>query len=193
MGGLNWLMLLLVIFTATGLLFSRDWRWNLGLLAAQYFAVFWIIQSHWPISMAATKLVAGWMACAILGIAQLNNIEQKDTKSILHQGRLFNVFAAAMLLVATFPLSQTVGNWLGISFPVAWSSLILIGLGLLHLGITNNPIRVILGLLTVMAGFEVLYAAMESSALVNALLVTVDLGLALVGAYLLNSSQEIPS
>ena len=80
--------------------------------------------------------------------------------------------------------------WLGLSSPVAWSGLLLIGLGLLHLGITSDPFRVIMGLLTVMAGFEVLYAAVESSTLVTALLVVVDLGLALAGAYFLNIAQE---
>ncbi len=42
-----------------------------------------------------------------------------------------------------------------------------------------------------MAGFEILYAAVESSTLVTALLVVVDLGLALAGAYFLNTAQEI--
>jgi hypothetical protein len=62
---------------------------------------------------------------------------------------------------------------------------ILIGLGLLHLGLTSGTLRVILGLLTILAGFEILYAAVESSVLVAGLLAVVNLGLALVGAYLL--------
>ena len=48
--------------------------------------------------------------------------------------------------------------------------------------------RVIFGLLTVLAGFEVLYAAVEGSILVAALLAGVTLGLGLVGAYLLVAS-----
>jgi hypothetical protein len=50
---------------------------------------------------------------------------------------------------------------------------------------TAQPFRVILGLLTVLSGFEALYAALESSILVAAMLSVVNLGLALVGAYLL--------
>jgi hypothetical protein len=45
---------------------------------------------------------------------------------------------------------------------------------------------VIYGLLTVLAGFEILYAAVEGSILVAALLCVVNLGVGLVGAYLLN-------
>ena len=53
--------------------------------------------------------------------------------------------------------------------------------------------KVIVGLLTVLAGFEILYAAVESSALVTALLVVVNLGLALAGAFFMNVNQEKPS
>ena len=189
---LNWLMLLLAIFAGTGLLFSRDWRWSLGLLAVQYLSVFWMVQAHWPITLAATKLVTGWMACAILGIAQLNAREE-ETQSTWLQGRLFHIFAAGMVLAATFALSLRVEAWLGLSLPVAWGGLLLIGLGLLHLGITSDSFQVIVGLLTVMAGFEILYAAVESSALVTALLVVVNLGLALAGAFFMNVNQEKPS
>ena len=188
---LNWLMLLLAIIAGTGLLFSRDWRWCLGLLAVQYLSVFWMVQAHWPITLAATKLVTGWMACAILGIAQLNAKQESESNWL--QGRLFHIFAAGMVLAATFALSLRVNTWLGLSLPLAWGGLLLIGVGLLHLGITSDSFQVIIGLLTVMAGFEILYAAVESSALVTALLAVVNLGLALAGAYFMNVNQESPS
>jgi hypothetical protein len=53
--------------------------------------------------------------------------------------------------------------------------------------------RVIVGLLTVLSGFEIIYAAIESSVLVTGLLAGVNLGLALVGAYLLISPKMEPS
>jgi hypothetical protein len=63
-------------------------------------------------------------------------------------------------------------------------------MGLLHLGISAQPFRVVLGLLTVLAGFEILYAAVESSTLVAALLSAINLSLALAGAYLVTMSKE---
>ena len=78
----------------------------------------------------------------------------------------------------------------GIGLPVITGSLVLMGLGMLHLGMTIQPFRVILGLLTVLSGFEALYAALESSILVAAMLSTVNLGLALVGAYLLTARKS---
>ncbi len=160
------------------------------MLAVQYLGVFWMVQAHWPVTMATVKLVTGWMVCAVLGIAQINARTARETDNIWLQGRLFHVFAAAMVLVATFSLSLRLANWFGLSLVVAWSGLLLIGLGVLHLGITSDSFRVVIGLLTVMAGFEILYAAVESSALVTALLVVIDLGLSLAGAYFLNIAQE---
>jgi hypothetical protein len=77
----------------------------------------------------------------------------------------------------------------GIGLPEVAGTLLLVGMGLLHLGITTKTLRVIIGLLTVLAGFEILYTAMENSNLVAALLAGVNLGLALVGSYLLNTQE----
>jgi hypothetical protein len=189
----NWFLLSVTIATATSLLLSRDWRWGLGFLAAQYIGMFWLVQSHWPISMAAVKLVTGWMACAILGIAQLNIHREESRETTWLQGRLFRFLAAGMVLAVSYALSLKIVPWLNLDLVVAWGGLALIGLGLLHLGISSEAFRVILALLTVMAGFEVLYASVESSILVAALLVIVNLGLAMAGAYfLVEARSEVP-
>ena len=48
-------------------------------------------------------------------------------------------------------------------------------------------------LLTALAGFEIIYAAIETSVLVTGLLAGINLGLALVGAYLIISPTMEPS
>jgi hypothetical protein len=189
----NWIALLIVLTTSIGLLIHRDWRRGIGLLATQYLGVFWLVQTHWPVSMAATKLVTGWMVCAILGIAHLNSNPPKDPEGSWPQGRLFRIFTAGIFITTTFALSLNASNWLGIGIPIVWASLLLIGIGLLQLGTSIQPFRVILGILTILAGFEVLYTAVESSALVAALLSSVNLGLALTGAFFQNNSGEAKS
>jgi hypothetical protein len=72
----------------------------------------------------------------------------------------------------------------------SWGSMLLMGMGLLYLGITAQPLRIVTGLLTLLAGFEILYAAVENAALVAALLAVVNLGLALAGAYLINAASK---
>ena len=64
-------------------------------------------------------------------------------------------------------------------------ALTLAGLGMLHLSISAHPLRVVLGLLTFLSGFEILYATLETSTLVAGFLNLFNLGIALVGSYLL--------
>jgi hypothetical protein len=51
--------------------------------------------------------------------------------------------------------------------------------------LTSDTLNVILGLLTILTGFEVLYAAIESSILVTGLLAATNLGMGITGSYLL--------
>jgi hypothetical protein len=74
-----------------------------------------------------------------------------------------------------------------VSLAEAWGGSMLIALGVLQLGFSNRPLSVIIGILTTLSGFEVIYAAMEQSALVAGLLAVVTVGLALAGAYLITA------
>jgi hypothetical protein len=181
-----WLAAVLLAFTSVGLLLSRDWRWSLGLLAAQYFAAFWLALNYWSLTMAAAMLVAGWMAVAVLGMTQLDVKSDPVSETSWPEGRLFRVFAAGLVLLTVTSAAQPVNAWLpNASLPLVWGGLILIGMGLLQLGLTVHPLRVTLGLLITLTGFEILYASLENSILVAALLSVVTLGLALTGSYLL--------
>ena len=186
----SWAALGLAILTSTGLLLSRDWRWQMGFLAAQYLSAFLMIQTRWPISMAGAKLVTGWMACAVLGIAQLNKSRSGEREFLFTRGRLFPLFTAGIILAVTFATSLQAADWLSLPLPIAWGSLVLVGMGLLQLGVTSEPYRVIIGLLSIFCGFEVVYSTVETSILVTALLALVTLGLALTGAYFLVSPEE---
>jgi hypothetical protein len=103
------------------------------------------------------------------------------------EGRLFRAFAAGLVLITVTSAAPSLAVWLPDARPgVVWGGLVLIGMGLLHLGISVHPLRVTLGLLTTLAGFEILYISIENSILVAGLLAIVTLGLALVGSYLLS-------
>ena len=189
---LSWAAVLIILITSSGLLLSRNWRWSLGLLAVQYLGSFWLVTRHWPLGMAAVKLVTGWMAIAALAMTLLA-LSQKDQaeEQFLPQGIFFRLFASgltALVVLAASPRIEAVTPGLGL--PVIAGSLLPIGMGLLLLGSTSDIFRVVLGLLTMLTGFETLYAAVEGSVLVAGLLAIVDLGLALVGAYLISNSYN---
>jgi hypothetical protein len=186
-----WSAVIVIVITSAGLLFARDWRWNIILLAVQYLGMFVLTLQHWPIGMASVKVVAGWMSAAILGMTRSGLSDETSTEeNIWPRGRLFRLFATATVVLIVAVVTPGVDTIMAdAGFPVTNGSLILIGMGLLHLGITSQILRVAIGLMTVLSGFEVLYSAVEGSVLVAALLAVINLGLALVGSYLLIASH----
>ena len=192
-----WITVVLLIITSVGLLLVRDWRWSIILLAVQYLGMFVLTLQHWPIGMASVKVVAGWMSAAILGMTRsgLSN-EDPQEESIWPRGRLFRLFAAVIILLIVAVVTPSVDHIMAdAGFAVTNGSLLLIGMGLLHLGITARVLPVTIGLMTVLAGFEILYSSVEGSVLVAALLAVINLGLALVGSYLMlaSNAQETES
>ena len=192
-----WTAVVLMVITSAGLLLARDWRWSIILLAAQYMGMFILTLQHWPIGMASVKVVAGWMSAAILGMTRSGLPgEALAEDSIWPRGLLFRLFAAATVVLIVAVVTPGVDTIMAdAGFPVTNGGLLLIGMGLLHLGITARVMHVAIGLMTVLSGFEILYSTVEGSVLVAALLAVINLGLALVGAYLLiaSSPQETQS
>ena len=189
---LSWVAVGLLLVTSVGLLLSRDWRWSLGFLAAQYLGMFWMVSLHWPFGLASIKLVTGWMAAAALGVTHMDLPEDEETEeSNLPGGRLFRVIAVAIISVLVIAGTPAVERIIpGVSRPVIAGGLLLAGMGVLMLGISAGILKIILGLLTVMAGFEILYATVETSILLAGLLTTINLGLALAGAYLMTAAPK---
>ena len=176
-----------VYIAAVLLLISSDWRLSIAVLALQYAGIVILVGLSWPLEKAVVKMLAGWMAGAVLGLALINLPGGGRTENRLQLSSvLFRLLGAALVGFVAFSWGPTIIPWMPkVALEQAYGGMVLIALGLFHLGLTSQPLRVCLGLLTVLGGFEILYAAVESSALVTGLLASVSLGLALVGAYLL--------
>ncbi len=185
---ISWAAVVLIFITTTSALTSRDWRVSLGVLAIQYLAVAWLVTRHLPIAMGSVKLIVGWIAIAILGMTRLNltSNELQESDSFFPRGGFFRVTLMGIVTLAAAGAAPSIEAAIpGLGLPVITGGLLLIGAGVAHLGVTNDLLRVTLGLLTVLAGFECLYAAVESAILVNGLLAVVNLGLGILGSYLL--------
>jgi hypothetical protein len=178
---------ILVSLTSIYVLVGRDWRYCIGALAVQYIGVFLLVYASWPLEMAITKMVAGWMAGAILGIAMTNVPDTwSDSEKSIKFSPIFKILAVLILVLTITSLVRHTETWLSmVNISILWGSFILISLGLLQLSLTSHPLRVIIGILTFLSGFEIIYAAIETSTLVTGLLAGVNLGLALVGAFIL--------
>src|SRR3989304_6981259 len=103
-GFLGFIVLLLLLATSSALLMNRDWRWVLAALGLQYFLAFLLITPSWPLELAAVKLVAGWMAGAVLGLTRLNLAEQPD-----EDGKRLPTTPAFLILASTLVLLRVLG------------------------------------------------------------------------------------
>lgn len=200
---------LLITITSLAILVASDWRVSIGALAIQYLAVFILVALEWPFAMAITKLIAGWMAGAVLGMGILSlpdiaiqaptiqtslDIESSGNKS---RSLIFTVqrpamspwfYSLAAILAWLAALSQMpsmVAIIPGIQFPQAWGGLVLIFTGLLKLSYATRTLHRFLGLLTALAGFEILLAPLDAAPATAGFFAALVLIISFTGAYLL--------
>jgi hypothetical protein len=170
------------------LLIGLDWRWTQIALSVQYLGMFGLVILSWPIGMAAVKLVVGLMASAVLATTQPGNNPAKG-ETLPLSGRIFRILAALLVWIVIFSVSQSVMDLLHVTQATSLGGIILMSMGLLQMGMNSQAARVVIGLLTFLSGFEILYAALENSVLVAGLLAAINLSLALVGAYLASAAS----
>lgn len=186
---------ILLLLTSLGILLSQDERVHIVLLPLQYLGTFILVTAQWPLALAVATLLSGWVAVIVIwmawrvahqGMPALSVAQRDQTAGPIRSMLIFRFLAATLVGLSVFSVSPLVSAWIpGIALYPTFGGLILIGLGLLQLGLNSQPLKVIVGLLTVLAGFDIIYAAVEESALVTGMLALVTMGMALVAAYLL--------
>ena len=184
LASLSIIPVVLIGVTSVFILVSQNWRTSILALALQYLAVFWLVGLVWPLGLAAVKLVAGWIAGAVMSVSRADISSFEDSNPAISVV-MFRVIAAGLVLVMVVSILPQAAVFLPVQPPVLEGGIILIGIGLLQLGMSVHPLRIVMGLLTVLSGFELVYAGVETSILVAGLQALVTLGVALGGAYLL--------
>ena len=172
---------------SSAIIIMPDRRWLLGLLALQYVGVFLLVSFSWPLEIAVVKLVAGWMATTVLFLTQIEDSSsvQKERLTASVPGTLFMLFASLLIGLSMYSLMPAALRWfLGASPQQVLGGVWLLGLGTLQVSFSRQEIRIIIGLLTVISGFEILYATLEASVFMTGLLALLNISLAFVGTYL---------
>lgn len=178
------LAVILIGVTSTALLISQNWRLSMIALAVQYLAVFWLVAMVWSINLAMAKLVTGWMVIAIIAASNPTH-DYQDRRFAGIAGILIKALSIIMIGLLVFSAAPALLEVIPTGMSLLWGGLFLIGMGLLQIGFSMRVSRIFLGLLTLLSGFEILYAAVERATLVAGLLVVINLGIALVCSYLL--------
>jgi hypothetical protein len=177
---------IILAFSAIGagviILLSDQWRWTVTGLVIQYLVVFLLISQIWPIGLAAIKLVSGCIAAILLFISRSSS-ELEDPIFSLRSAQIFRLLAAGLILLIVFAITPVLNTWIPSPVIYLFVGLVLIGMGLIQLGISERPLRGILGLLMLLSGFEVIYSPLEGSALLAAILAFITIILGLIGSY----------
>ncbi len=206
LSSLSYLELMLgFLITATVIIVLEDWRLSLWALLAQYVLVSLLLARVIPLRVALVKVIVGAMICVIfyLTARRVHWGREPTIKGAHHeQGpvstvldifpmnlwfRLLLVLLAAVVSYALGTRHPFVDHPLGISQACYW----LVGIGLLTVVLSRDPFKVGLGLLTFQAGFEVLFATLEKSLSVAALLGVVNILMALAISYLTTAQLTV--
>lgn len=191
----------LVVFLGTGtiLLLMQDWRLTILAIEVQYLALGAQLAHLVRPEIAFAKVLtgifvglmlylsarqAGWRQTLTLGAEGASALKNAPvTGSRRAAGRFFRLILALFLMVVAVSLAQTypIDALPGaISASIYWLGLV--GISLLIL--SENPLKVGQGLLTVLIGFDIWYSTLESSLLIVGMWGAVNLLLALAIGYL---------
>jgi len=148
------------------------------------------------LEVAAVKGLTGWMICMVFYLTERRAglLEQPPATNnaaapqrwygwIMSARASFCLLAGLLVSVAAYtaalrmPLPEVPND-------ITLACYLLAGLGLLLIGLSEDPIQVGLGLLTFLSGFDLFYAALEPSLAVAGLLGAVSFLIALATAYL---------
>lgn len=181
-----------VMVTAALLVMLNDWRSLLTGLAIQYLLAAVLAGQVITGPLAAVRLLTGWLAVSILALTAWRLRLPAGAAGVWRPAQL--VFPTGFLfrLLATLAVASvalTLGGRLEFLLPgldpaVNTAVITLAGLGLLNLGLTEEPVNAGCGLLTALTGFELAYAAIEPSLAVAALLAAVHFSIAMAVSYL---------
>jgi hypothetical protein len=189
---------ILVMFTAGVIVVFKDWRTSLLAMVIQYVVVGLLLVSEIRMELALIKTLVGTILCMILYMtarhvdwgrpepvpdsAQEEGPEA-DSRWILPTELPFRFLAALLVMVAAYggasshPLPD-------VSEALSLGSYTLGALGILAMGLTDEPLKAGLGLLTFVSAFELFYTVLEPSLIVVGFLGLSNLLIALAIAYL---------
>jgi hypothetical protein len=193
-----------LLIAAALLVVLVNWRLLILVLGAQYILIGLMLTRVVPIELAAVKALVGIMICPVLYITarranwgRPEEEAEEGTPTARPQRRWWHIVGAGWpvrVIVAVLALAISIGlasrNPLPIVADQTLSRDLTTGafsvmlLGLINAALAENPLKVGMGLLSLLAGFELFYTVVEPTLTIVGLLGLTNLFLALAIAYL---------
>jgi predicted small integral membrane protein len=192
MNHLFYLPMMAICVTGTLLVVLNSDRIRILIMGLQYIFVAWIILAALEINTALAIMVSGWVACMILAVSIRTNPEPNPNAKIetVPSGRIFRLVAAMIVILAGIGLGRS--EWfklIGIEQPISIAGSVMAAIGVLQVALSMEPLRIAIGLITLLCGFEIIYSNLEPSLAVAGLLAVIHIGIALSIGYILTQKQ----
>jgi hypothetical protein len=145
-----------------------------------------LLFSSLPLALVIAYCVVGACVCGILAVTSgAPNVSGETRQAGVPSGLWFRVVAVLLVALASMSLARTaVGVSDAVASGVPIGAGLLMGLGLLQVGLSEEPLRVGSGLMSIIGGFEIGYTTVETAIALHGLIMGVPLLIALVVAYL---------
>lgn len=190
---LSFIPAVIAIFCGLYNLVRRKWLTNLISLAIQLVAMFLLLLNVWVFSVAIIKLIVGLVSVGIIAYSlySLDLLQAALPFAPIREGELFRAFTGiCVILFILIFLPQAQASM----FPrspkaLLFCALSIMAISLLQLGLKAEPFYILIGLLGFLTGFELLYASLEYSALLEGFFTVIKLGLALAAPYIFSAEK----
>jgi hypothetical protein len=170
---------------------QRASTYSLLTLFASAGALLWLLQGP---RIGLALLVTGLACVGILtvGLSRAGWSPEPAASANLPRGRAFRLAAILLFGTAAWGLSDPFAAVvLGDSPTRVTCALVVLAIGMLHLGVGREQGAVGVGLLTTLVGFEILYTGLEPALAVRAVLAGIMMGIALVTSVLIQARAVI--
>jgi len=176
-------LLIFSALAAVGLMIAAyDWRMRIAGLASLYLVGFIVILQIWPVALASVKLISGWMGIALLSTSMLNSMDQTNKHRFTSE-MVFRFLMVVLIWIVIVAVAPSINEWLPIPYTNLYIGLSLMGSGLLFMSLTDDFFEIVLGLLLILAGFDIIYSSLEGSALVTGIYAFIIILICLISAY----------
>jgi hypothetical protein len=179
----NTLLIFLALAVTVLILVPDNWRWNVFGLVMCYLIGFVLIVQIWPLSLAAVKLLTGFIGMVVLSTVKINTPELPAE----NRSRSYRIFLVLVLSVGWIIVTATtakLNEWLPIAYTNLYIGLVILFAGIIKFAVSRQVFDVVVGLLVFLCGFDVVYSSLEGSALVTAIYSLIVLAICVIGSYL---------
>jgi len=178
----NNLLIISALASIVFILVAADWRMRIAGLSSLYIVGFIVILQIWPIALASVKLISGLMGMALLSTSQLTVYSSEESRpytSVI----IFRLLMAILFWIIISAVAQSINEWLPIPYTNLYIGLSLMSSGLIMVGVMKRFFDTIIGLLTILIGFDIIYSSLEGSALVTGILALITILICLLSGY----------